>query len=211
MKRLRKSVSRDKLSASCAEGGRKEEEGRTNSKVTQPLTRLLHVLVQPPQHHARMLARQVILRLANVERHEARPLPEPEQRRCNSIRHAEVVQVLRLSLAQPLQERRHLRCVADADAVGREGGGRGDLGGVGESLDFEFGGDFVEVEELAGVERVEGLDGTRSVAHFGVVGVDGDADDASAGEGGEVVVLVLSSTKGEPQVREEERRRGRTC
>jgi hypothetical protein len=138
-----------------------------------------------------VLTRQFVLRLADVKRDEARPLPESEERRRNTVRHAEVVEILRLTLAKTLKERGHLGGVADANAVGREGGGGGNLGGVGEGFDLEFGGNFVEVEELARVERVKSLDGARTVAHLGVIRVDGDTDDASAGEGGKVVVLVL--------------------
>lgn len=192
MKRLRKSTSSsEKVSYSRSREKERERKRRTDSKVAQPLTRLFHVLVQPPQHNARVLARQVVLGLTNVQRDETRTLPEAEQRRRNTVRHAEVVEVLGLTLAQPLQEGGHLSGVANADSVRRERGRGRDLCRLGERLNFEFGRDFVEVEELARVERIEGLDRAGTVAHLGVVGVDGDADDAGAGERGEVVVLVL--------------------
>lgn len=50
---------------------------------------------------------------------------------------------------------------------------------------------IIETVQIAAIERFECFDGSRTVSHPGVIRMCGNSDDTSAGQHGEVIVLIL--------------------
>ena len=92
----------------------------TDSEISQPPARFLHVFVQSSNHNARVFTGQIVRSLSHVERDKSGPLPELEEEWSHSVRNSEVIEVFRSTFGKSLKKRRHLRSVSDSDLVRRE-------------------------------------------------------------------------------------------
>ncbi|KJR80875.1 uncharacterized protein SPSK_04850 [Sporothrix schenckii 1099-18] len=154
--------------------------------------------LERPQHDTRVLARQLVGRLAQVHGCKRGALPKLEQFARQAVADTNVVQCGRPALRQARKQRRHRLDVAHLDIVVFEQRGLRQLR-VGHALHGRRRAVVLEgvqvrlrqVRKLAAVVVAQQLQSARPVSAAHVVGVCGDADNACAGQRRKAVVLEL--------------------